>query len=48
MSLKLAISRESGEAERGENRFDYLPFGVKTLKVEVEGDYKGTLRLRPR
>lgn len=48
MSFKLAIGRESGEAERGENELDYLPFGVKTLKVEVEGDYRGRLRLRPR
>ncbi len=48
MSLKLAISKDNSEAERGENRLDYLPFGVKTLKVKVEGDYKGTLRLRPR
>ena len=48
MSFKLAIARESGEAERGGNELDYLPFGVKTLKVEVKGDYKGKLRLCPR
>lgn len=48
MSFKLAIARESGEAKRSGNEFDYLPFGVKTLKVEVEGAYKGKLCLHPR
>jgi len=48
MSFQLTIARESGEAERDGNKLDYLPFGVKTLKVEVEGAYKGKLRLRPR
>ena len=48
MSFKLTIAREGDEAERGGNKLDYLPFGVKTLKVEVEGDTKGKLRLRPR
>jgi hypothetical protein len=48
MSFELAISSGSGEAERGRNRVDYLPFGVKTLKVEVRGDYSGKLRLHPR
>ena len=47
MPFKLTIARESGEAERGGNELDYLPFGVKTLKVEVEGDRRGKLRLRP-
>ena len=49
MSFKLVMARESGQAERGENdRLDYLPFGVRTLKLKVEGDCKGKLCLRPR
>jgi hypothetical protein len=48
MSFELIVARESDEAERGGNELDYLPFGVKTLKVEVKGDYKGKLRLHPR
>ena len=48
MSFELAITKAPGEAERSGNRLDYLPFGVKTLKVEARGDHKGTLRLRPR
>jgi hypothetical protein len=47
MSFELAISNEGNEVERGGNRLDYLPFGVKTLKVEVRGDHRGKLRLRP-
>jgi hypothetical protein len=46
--LTLSIARESDEAEREGNKLDYLPFGVKTLKVVVEGDYKGKLRLHPK
>jgi hypothetical protein len=48
MSYELAITNERHEAERGGNRLDYLPFGVKTLKVEVKGEYRGKLRLHPR
>jgi hypothetical protein len=48
MSFELAISRDGDEPERSENKLDYLPFGVKTLKVEVNEDYKGKLHLRPR
>jgi hypothetical protein len=46
--LKLVMARESDQAERDENRLDYLPFGVKTLKLELDGEYRGKLRLRPR
>jgi hypothetical protein len=48
MSFELAITSGSGEAERSRNRLDYLPFGVKTLKVEVRGETSGKLRLHPR
>jgi hypothetical protein len=48
MSSRLTIARESGEAERDGSKLDYLPFGIKTLKAEVEGDYRGRLRLHPR
>jgi hypothetical protein len=47
MPFELTIANESREAGREGNRLDYLPFGVKTLKVKVEGEYKGRLRLRP-
>ena len=32
---------------RGDD-LDYLPYGVRTLKLQVEGDCQGKLRLRPR
>jgi len=48
VSFALTIARESDEAERGGNQLDYLPCGVRTLKVEVTGDHKGKLRLRPK
>jgi len=48
VSFRLAIVREGGEAARDGNKLDYLPFGVKTLKVEVRGDCRGRLRLHPR
>jgi hypothetical protein len=48
MPYELALASESGEARRERNRLDYLPFGVKTVKVEVQGEYAGKLRLRPR
>lgn len=46
--LTLSIARQGNEVEREGNKLDYLPFGVKTLKVVVEGDYKGELRLSPK
>jgi hypothetical protein len=46
--LSLSIVREGNEAAREENKLDYLPFGAKTLKVAVEGDYRGKLRLSPK
>jgi hypothetical protein len=45
--LRLYIPREAGEADREGNKVDYLPFGVKTLKVAVEGDHRGKLHLAP-
>jgi hypothetical protein len=47
MSLKLAIAKEGDELKWKSDRIDYLPFGVKTLKVEVSGDYNGPLYLVP-
>ena len=48
MPFDLAIVDESGQAGREGNRLDYLPFGVKTVKVQVTGAYAGKLRLHPR
>ncbi len=48
MPFELTIANESGEATRSGNHVDYLPFGVKTLKLEVRGEYKERLRLVPR
>ncbi len=48
MPFELAIANESGEARREGDRLDYLPFGVKTVKVEVRGEHAGKLRLHPR
>lgn len=48
MPFELTIADESREARREGNRLDYLPFGVKTVKVEVKGEYTGKLRLHPR
>jgi hypothetical protein len=45
--LSLSIAREPDEKQRVGNKLDYLPFGVKTLKVQVAGDYRGKLRLAP-
>jgi hypothetical protein len=45
--LSLSIVPEGSEAAREDNKFDYLPFGVKTLKVAVAGDYRGKLHLSP-
>jgi hypothetical protein len=46
--FRLTIAREGEEVQRDGNHVDYLPFGVKTLKVEVEGEHEGKLCLRPR
>ena len=48
MSFRLAIANETREATREGNRLDYLPFGTKTAKIEVRGEYLGKLRLHPR
>lgn len=48
MSFRLSLASEGGEAPRKDHKLDYLPFGVRTLKLRVEGDCEGTLRLRPR
>jgi hypothetical protein len=45
--VSLSIVREGNEAAREGRKLDYLPFGVKTLKVAVDGDYQGMLRLAP-
>ena len=41
MPLELAIVNEGREARREGTRLDYLPFGVKTLKVQVRGEHSG-------
>ncbi len=46
--LELSIVQESNEEKRAGNKLDYLPFGVKTLKIKVSGDYEGKLRLAPK
>jgi hypothetical protein len=48
VSFGLTIVRQGGEAPRDGNELDYLPFGVKALKVEVKGDCRGRPRLHPR
>jgi hypothetical protein len=47
MPLELVLANDGQEAEREGSRLDYLPFGVKTVKVRVQGEYAGKLRLRP-
>ena len=47
MPLELAVVNAGREARREGTRLDYLPFGVKTLKVQVQGEYTGKLRLHP-
>jgi hypothetical protein len=45
--FKLSIARQESEAARDGDKLDYLPFGVKTLKVLAEGDYRGKVRVSP-
>jgi len=42
------LADESRAADREANRCDYLPFGVKTLKVKVRGKHRGRLRIQAR
>ena len=46
--LKLKLAKEEGEAEREGHQVDYLPFGVKTVKIEVTGKYRGKLFVSPK
>jgi hypothetical protein len=48
MPFELAIASDGGEARRKGSRLDYAPYGVKTLKVEVQGESAGKVRLHPR
>lgn len=47
MSFRLLLVTEGDEVLRADHTLDYLPFGVRTLKLKVEGDCTGKLRLRP-
>jgi len=47
MSFRLILVTEGDELPRRDNRLDYLPFGVRTLKLKAEGDCKGKVKLRP-
>jgi len=47
LSFSLSLAGEVGEVPRQNHELDYLPFGVRTLKVRVEGDCEGKLYLRP-
>ncbi len=48
MSFRLSLVRAGDEVPREDHKLDYLPFGVRTLKIGVEGDCTGKLHLRPR
>ncbi len=48
MSFSLSLAGVAGEVPREGHELDYLPFGVCTLKVRVEGDRPGKLHLAPR
>jgi hypothetical protein len=47
MSFRLLLVQEGDELAREDDKLDYLPFGVRTLKLKVDGDCRGKLRLRP-
>lgn len=47
MSFRLMLVHDRDELPR-EDQLDYLPFGVRTLKLRVEGDCLGKVRLRPK
>jgi hypothetical protein len=47
MTFRLILVKEDDELPREEQKLDYLPFGVRTLKLQVEGGCEGKLRLRP-
>ena len=48
MAFELGLLSETGASTGGDKAtVDYLPFGVKTLKVVASGEHKGKLRLRP-
>lgn len=46
--FKLSIAREGNEVARKGDKLDYLPFGVKTLKIVAEGDYRGKVYVSPK
>jgi hypothetical protein len=48
MYIKLAIAKEDDDTKWTSDRIDYLPFGVKTLKVVLSGDYAGPVYLAPK
>jgi hypothetical protein len=47
MTFRLILAKEDDELPREDHKLDYLPFGVRTLKLRVEGGCEGTLCLRP-
>ena len=47
MPFRVILVDEDDELPREGHKLDYLPFGVRTLKLKVEGDSQGKLRLRP-
>jgi hypothetical protein len=48
MPLELNLASDGEEAPRRGHQLDYLPFGLKTLRLTVDGDFEGKVRLRPR
>lgn len=48
MSFQLKLVADSTEAPRRDPGLDFLPFGLRTVKLTVDGDCRGRLQLRPR
>jgi hypothetical protein len=47
MAFRLMLVHEGDERPREDGALDYLPFGVRTVKLAVEGECRGKVRLRP-
>jgi hypothetical protein len=47
MSFRLILVQDGDESPREDNKLDYLPSGVRTLKLRVEGGCKGKVRVQP-
>ena len=48
MSFQLNLIAEGSEAPRQDSRLDFLPFGVRAVKLSVKGNCRSRLKLRPR